>query len=354
MNQARKSPQLWNRSSNSKSGSLYGLQPEAKKETSIFGFIAKVLTCRSWDIHIPDDYHHHAPPATLQYSTHNSLRSNKNLNHSASSTPSKASIDVSDELSFQDICNATENFSASNIIGKGGFGTVYKGTLKNGSIIAIKRAKKNGPVKGTQVEFKNEILALSKIEHLNLVRFYGYIEHGDERVILVEYVSHGNLREHLDGKRGSGLEIGERLDIMIDIAHAVTYLHTYTVLPLYVTIIANLIINAIIILQALQRLKGGEVVMAMDPKLKRNPASLMVVEKVLRLARKCVAPKRQSRPSMMQCAEILWRIRKDYHEHNDVMATADHSVQVPQIDARKNHQKFFGTENSSNQRFQSA
>ncbi|KAI3820004.1 hypothetical protein L1987_13860 [Smallanthus sonchifolius] len=308
MNQARKSPQLWNRSSNSKSGSLYGLQPEAKKESSIFGFIVKVLTCRG-DIHIPDDHHHHAPPATLQYLTQNSLRSNKNLNHSASSTPSKASNDVSDELSFQDICSATENFSASNIIGEGGFGTVYKRTLQNGSIIAIKRAKKNGPVKGTPVEFKNEILALSKIEHLNLVRFYGYIEHGDERVILVEYVSHGNLRERLD-------------------AHAVTYL------------------------QALQRLKRGEVVMAMDPKLKRNPAS--VVEKVLRLARKCVAPTRQSRPSMMQCAEILWRIRKDYHEHNDVMAAADHSVQVPQIDARKNHHKFFGIEDINNQRFQSA
>lgn len=51
-----------------------------------------------------------------------------------------------------------------------------------------------------QLEFKNEILTLSMIEHLNLVRLYGYLEHGDERIILVEYVGNGTLREHLDGK----------------------------------------------------------------------------------------------------------------------------------------------------------
>lgn len=49
-------------------------------------------------------------------------------------------------------------------------------------------------------EFKNEIFALSKIEHLNLVRLLGYIEDGDERIIVVEYVGNGTLREHLDGK----------------------------------------------------------------------------------------------------------------------------------------------------------
>lgn len=92
----------------------------------------------------------------------------------------------------------------------------------------------------------------------------------------------------------------------------------------------------------------------MDPKLRRNPTSLMVVEKVLRLARQCVAPSRQARPSMKRCAEILWRIRKDFHEHNEVMAAANHSVQVPPIDARKNRREFFGIEDSSNQRFQSA
>ncbi|KAL8232710.1 hypothetical protein R6Q57_002488 [Mikania cordata] len=403
-------------------------QPVSKKESSIFGSIARVLTCRK-DINDDDDEDEdHAPPATVQYLARNSLRSNKSLDHSASSTPSKASECIN-ELSFQDICKATENFCAANIIGEGRFGTVYKGTLKNGTIIAIKRAKKEKYDKLTQMEFKNEILALSKIEHVNLVRFYGFIQHGDERIILVEYVSCGTLREQLDGKRGSGLEIGERLDIMADVAHAVTYLHTYADQPIIHRDIksSNILINeklrakvadfgfariniedpeathistqvkgtagyldpeylstyqltdksdvysfGVLLVElvtgrppielkkppneklttkwAMQRLKHGEVVLAMDPKLRRTPASLMVVEKVLRLARQCVAPTRQSRPSMMQCAEILWKIRKDYH-----VAAANHSVEIPHIDARKNRREFFGIEDgNTKQRFQSA
>lgn len=51
-----------------------------------------------------------------------------------------------------------------------------------------------------KLDFRNEILTLSMIEHLNLVRLYGYLEQGDEQIILVEYVSNGTLREHLDGK----------------------------------------------------------------------------------------------------------------------------------------------------------
>lgn len=49
-------------------------------------------------------------------------------------------------------------------------------------------------------DFKNEVLTLSQIEHLNLVRLYGYLEHGDERVMVVEYVGNGTLREHLHGE----------------------------------------------------------------------------------------------------------------------------------------------------------
>lgn len=48
-------------------------------------------------------------------------------------------------------------------------------------------------------EFRNEILALSKIEHLNLVKLYGYVEHSEEKVVVVEYVGNGSLQEQLDG-----------------------------------------------------------------------------------------------------------------------------------------------------------
>lgn len=52
----------------------------------------------------------------------------------------------------------------------------------------------------SSTEFRNEILTLAKIEHLNLVKFFGFLEQRDEHLIIVEYVGNGTLREHLDGK----------------------------------------------------------------------------------------------------------------------------------------------------------
>lgn len=54
--------------------------------------------------------------------------------------------------------------------------------------------------KHLSTEFKSEIEALSKVQHMNLVRFLGWVEHEGERLIVVEYVGNGTLREHLDGK----------------------------------------------------------------------------------------------------------------------------------------------------------
>lgn len=47
-------------------------------------------------------------------------------------------------------------------------------------------------------EFQSEIRTLAQVEHLNLVRYYGYLEHEDERIVVVEYVPNGTLRDHLD------------------------------------------------------------------------------------------------------------------------------------------------------------
>ncbi|XWS71611.1 hypothetical protein CRYUN_Cryun03dG0152700 [Craigia yunnanensis] len=318
------------------------------------------------------------------------------------------------DFSFENICKATGNFSAGNKIGEGGFGTVYKGRLKDGSLVAVKRAKKDKYDQGLPLLFKNEILTLSKIEHLNLVRLFGFLEQRDEQIIVVEYVGNGNLREHLDGVRANGLEISERLDIAIDVAHAVTYLHTYTDPPIIHRDIkaSNILIteklrakvadfgfarlasedpNAthistqvkgtagyvdpeytrtyqltdksdvysfgvllvelmtgrypielqrpvkerVTIRWAMKRLKEGEFVIAMDPRLGRSPASNMVVEKVLKLAHRCLAPVRQSRPSMKNCAEVLWRIRKDYNEKAS-SSTSHYSANFPDRDAKTN------------------
>lgn len=428
--------------SNSNSTAKHGVyrnhqREEKNRNKSVLDLIKaalKVFTCSGGE---PEP--HGQPRETVSsFSTDNSSVSNTQFKYSGSSRSSRASVGQvgAADFSFEEIYKATKNFSPANIIGDGGFGTVYKGKLKDGSLIAVKRAKKNNYERGSSTEFKNEILTLSKIEHLNLVKFLGYLEHGDERIILVEYVGNGNLREHLDGIHGNELEIGERLDIAIDVAHAVTYLHTYAETPVIHRDIkaSNILItqkfrakvadfgfarmvvedpeathistqvkgtagyldpeylktyqlteksdvysfgvllvelvtgrqpiepkrpqnDRVTIKWAMHRLKGGEVVLAMDPKLRRTPASLFVVEKVLKLARQCIAPTRQSRPSMKKCAEILWRIRKDFNELSlpNPASTSNYSVQVPQIDARKNRHEFFGIdEDSETYRFRSA
>ncbi|KAL6614153.1 hypothetical protein ACP70R_036423 [Stipagrostis hirtigluma subsp. patula] len=137
-----------------------------------------------------------------------------------------------EQFSFQEVCMATSNFSEQNKIGLGNFGTVYKGKFRDGSIIAVKRATKNMCGGHLSVEFRSEIQTLSRVEHLNLVKFLGYLEYEDERLILVEYVSNGTLRQHLDGTQGEPLEFSQRLNIAIDIAHAIAYLHGYTDCPI--------------------------------------------------------------------------------------------------------------------------
>lgn len=67
-------------------------------------------------------------------------KSSRNSRYSTS--PEVDTKRIGSNLAFEDICKATGNFSPANIIGEGGFGTVYQGTLKNGVTVAIKRAKK--------------------------------------------------------------------------------------------------------------------------------------------------------------------------------------------------------------------
>ncbi|KAJ9563500.1 hypothetical protein OSB04_008660 [Centaurea solstitialis] len=136
------------------------------------------------------------------------------------------------KFTMAEIHKATKNFSPALKVGQGGFGTVYKGQLQDGTLVAIKRAKKSMYDKNLGGEFRSEIQALSTVEHLNLVKCYGYLEQGDERVIVVEYVPNGTLREHLECFNGNVLSLASRLDVAIDVAHAITYLHTYTDHPI--------------------------------------------------------------------------------------------------------------------------
>ncbi|KAI3952021.1 hypothetical protein MKX01_004254 [Papaver californicum] len=129
-------------------------------------------------------------------------------------------------INMSQVIKATQNFSPSLLIGEGGFGTVYRGQLQDGQVVAIKRAKKENLI-SLQAEFSSEVELLSKIEHRSLVRLLGYVDKGNERIIITEFVPNGTLREHLDGLRGKILDFYQRLEISIEVAHALAYLHLY-------------------------------------------------------------------------------------------------------------------------------
>ncbi|XLT70195.1 hypothetical protein HN873_026634, partial [Arachis hypogaea] len=86
---------------------------------------------------------------------------------------------------------ATNNFSTSNILGKGGFGTVYQGMLKDGREIAVKRLSVHSR-QGLQ-EFKSEVLNVVKLQHRNLVKLLGCCIQAEERMLVYEYMPNKSL-----------------------------------------------------------------------------------------------------------------------------------------------------------------
>lgn len=161
-------------------------------------------------------------------SIHSSLRGF----HSYSSQDYETKPPGAETFAMADLARATSNFSPSNKIGQGGFGMVYKGRLRDGRLVAIKRGKKDAFEQRLSLEFRTEVEMLSQVDHLNLVKLLGYTQEGSERILVVEYVSNGNLGEHLDGTSGKVLDMSTRLDIAIDVAHALTYLHLYADRPI--------------------------------------------------------------------------------------------------------------------------
>ncbi|KAL5972888.1 hypothetical protein ACLOJK_039694 [Asimina triloba] len=102
-------------------------------------------------------------------------------------------------FSFAAIEAATDNFAPSNKLGQGGFGPVYKGKLPEGEEIAVKRlSRRSGQ---GLVEFKNEVLLISKLQHRNLVRLLGWAVRGEEKIIIYEYMPNKSLDSILFGER---------------------------------------------------------------------------------------------------------------------------------------------------------
>ncbi|KAM0845701.1 hypothetical protein ACQ4PT_056176 [Festuca glaucescens] len=127
-------------------------------------------------------------------------------------------------ISFREIVLATNNFSNSNMLGHGGFGNVYKGILGDDEEIAVKRLSK-GSGQGA-LEFRNEVILIAKLQHQNLVRLLGFCIHGDEKLLIYEYLTNKSLDAFLfDATRKSIFGWPIRFEIIKGVARGLLYLH---------------------------------------------------------------------------------------------------------------------------------
>ncbi|KAL8506033.1 hypothetical protein ACS0TY_017043 [Phlomoides rotata] len=127
-------------------------------------------------------------------------------------------------IKFSTIVAATNNFSRENMIGKGGFGPVYKGILPSEEEIAIKRLSKTSG-QGHE-EFKNEAILIAKLQHTNLVRLVGCCIEDEERMLIYEYMQNKSLDYFVfDQNRRELLTWPNRFNIIMGIARGLLYLH---------------------------------------------------------------------------------------------------------------------------------
>lgn len=129
-------------------------------------------------------------------------------------------------FSFRELQAATNNFNAKNILGQGGFGIVYKGILKDGTLVAVKRLKDTSAA-GGEVQFQTEVEMISLAVHRNLLRLYGFCMTCTERLLVYPYMPNGSvayrLRDNIGGK--PALDWFTRKRIALGAARGLLYLH---------------------------------------------------------------------------------------------------------------------------------
>ncbi|KAL7234201.1 hypothetical protein ACSBR1_017739 [Camellia fascicularis] len=126
-------------------------------------------------------------------------------------------------FSYAELRAAVEDFYPANKLGEGGFGPVYKGTLNDGRVVAVKQlsvASRQG-----KSQFVTEITTISAMQHQNLVKLYGCCIEGDKLLLVYEYLENMSLDQALFGNRSLYLDWPTRFDICFGVARGPAYLH---------------------------------------------------------------------------------------------------------------------------------
>ncbi|XP_047333482.1 probable LRR receptor-like serine/threonine-protein kinase At1g74360 [Impatiens glandulifera] len=159
------------------------------------------------------------------------LEEPKGYHHGFGSTSNTSSETVKvirlDKTMFthSDILTATCNFSERRVLGRGGYGTVYRGVLPDGREVAVKKLQREGPEGEREFRAEMEVLSGNGFgwPHQNLVTLYGWCLNGSEKLLVYEYLEGGSLDDLISDRLS--LTWSRRIDIAIDVAQALVFLH---------------------------------------------------------------------------------------------------------------------------------
>ncbi|KAJ4848900.1 putative serine/threonine-protein kinase pbl2 [Turnera subulata] len=171
-------------------------------------------------------------------SSSGSIRSSSSGDHS-NKPPLSSNLDPSvpsstlKSFSFSDLKNATKNFRSETLLGEGGFGCVFKGWIDEntlapakpgyGVVVAVKRLKAES-FQGHK-EWLAEVNYLGQLRHGNLVKLIGYCLESDNKLLVYEFMPKGSLEQHLFRKGVQPITWTTRMQIAIDVARGLSFLH---------------------------------------------------------------------------------------------------------------------------------
>ncbi|KAL9861325.1 putative glycerophosphodiester phosphodiesterase, protein kinase RLK-Pelle-LRK10L-2 family [Arabidopsis thaliana] len=125
-----------------------------------------------------------------------------------------------EHYTYAQVKRITKSFA--EVVGRGGFGIVYKGTLSDGRVVAVKVLK---DTKGNGEDFINEVATMSRTSHLNIVSLLGFCSEGSKRAIIYEFLGNGSLDKFISGKSSVNMDWTALYKIALGVARGLEYLH---------------------------------------------------------------------------------------------------------------------------------